>query len=167
MRADLRLWGTGDSGPLPKGFRVLKEAPAWEEEWLKLLNSTQEFGIWDRSVLHERILGSLIPHAGILVAMDTDFVATASACVATGQPPVAVLQYVLVHPDFRRKGLGRIITIEAMNAAYRAGYKEMVLKTDDFRIQAIKLYLALGFQPDLSSVPETSRRWKRVLSEIN
>jgi mycothiol synthase len=44
----------------------------------------------------------------------------------------------------------------------RAGYRRIYLLTDDFRLPAIRIYLALGYAP-LFHTPGMQERWQAVL----
>jgi len=48
-------------------------------------------------------------------------------------------------PDGRGHGLGKKLTVEAMDEARRQGYKEMYLDTDPQLAHAVKIYQELGF----------------------
>lgn len=59
------------------------------------------------------------------------------------------------------KGLGTSISLAAMHQMKREGCSRAVLRTDDFRIPAIKSYLKLGYQPHVvhDNQPE---RWRAI-----
>ena len=40
------------------------------------------------------------------------------------------------------------------------------LKTDDFRLPAIKTYLNIGFKPDLST-DDYKERWEKIYENLN
>lgn len=61
----------------------------------------------------------------------------------------------------RRQGLGRAVCIAVLRRFADIGCDDAVLETDDDRIAAIRLYMALGFEPELRH-PEDARRWSRV-----
>ena len=46
-----------------------------------------------------------------------------------------------------------------------AGMQTASLKTDDFRVAAIKVYLGVGFRPDLST-EDFVQRWDAIFSAI-
>jgi len=47
-----------------------------------------------------------------------------------------------------------------------AGYRHVYLKTDDWRLPAIKTYLKLGFLPFLFS-PDMEGRWREVCGNLH
>ena len=48
----------------------------------------------------------------------------------------------------------------------RAGYYNMRLNTDDWRLPAIHIYLKLGFVPFLR-LPDMSDRWRAVCQQVD
>jgi ribosomal-protein-alanine N-acetyltransferase len=53
---------------------------------------------------------------------------------------------IAVHPEFRRKGLGRLILLTLMEEAARLGIERMTLEVRVSNTPAIRLYKALGFE---------------------
>jgi GNAT superfamily N-acetyltransferase len=58
------------------------------------------------------------------------------------------LDWIGVHPDVRRRGLGRFFVSLLMERAAAAGFKMMGLSCDTENSRAIALYRSLGWQPD-------------------
>jgi ribosomal protein S18 acetylase RimI-like enzyme len=89
-------------------------------------------------------------HFVYLAAADNDKIV--SVCIITiipnltrGSRPFAVIENVVTHPDYRRKGLGEKVMLEAIQTAKNAGcYKVMLLSTVT-RKDAHRLYEKLGF----------------------
>ena len=46
------------------------------------------------------------------------------------------------------------------------GMKTARLRTDDWRIPAIKTYLKAGFTPDITSEPDYKERWEKIFEII-
>ena len=93
-------------------------------------------------------------------------VATASAWPEPAfGPQTGTLHYVGVIKREASCGLGCQISLAALQQMKREGRTRAMLRTDDHRIPAIKLYLKLGFIPFL--VHENQRRrWRDVLDLI-
>ena len=71
-----------------------------------------------------------------------------------------------VHPEHRGHGLGRILTIIALNRLLQAGYTTIYLNAMDGRLPALHLYLTLGFAPLLYTVDVTTR-WQEICAELD
>lgn len=71
-----------------------------------------------------------------------------AGCVALRpiEPPdIAELKRLYVRDKFRGKGLGRVLTVEAIERARKAGYKKIRLDTLSHMKDARRLYEKLGF----------------------
>ena len=66
----------------------------------------------------------------------------------------------------RGKYLGKTACIAAMHKLYQENYRAYSLKTDDFRIAAIKTYLRLGWQPWLY-LEDMEDRWRKLAEILN
>lgn len=76
-----------------------------------------------------------------------------------------VLDYVACHPDHRRRGLGRAVCCGVLDFFARRGYESVTLLTDDVRLPAIALYLALGFAPDVTH-EGVAERWQKIMRRL-
>lgn len=75
------------------------------------------------------------------------------------------LGWVAASPKHPRKGLGTA-TCAAVTARYiEAGYRRIYLKTDDWRLPAIKVYLKQGWVP-LLYAPDMEARWRDVCEAL-
>ena len=61
-------------------------------------------------------------------------------------------------PECRGKGVGNMLCAVADHVLKTTGMKTARLRTDDFRVPAIKTYLRIGFKPDLST-EDYVQRW--------
>lgn len=59
----------------------------------------------------------------------------------------AYISAVMVHPDFRRQGIGRALLSQALDAAFKFDAKRAVLHVRADNLPARKLYESLGFRP--------------------
>lgn len=133
---------------LPNGFLEVRYSPGLEHEWLDIINSSGEFGVWDIDLLEKQILNDLVYQGGVLISYGDCYVACAAICERDEYKPNALLMYVIVKQQFRGFGLGKFITVQAVNTARCLGYAGVVLRTDDYRIPAVKMYSQLGFLYD-------------------
>jgi polar amino acid transport system permease protein len=69
----------------------------------------------------------------------------------------AELKRVWTHPGHRRAGLGRLVVRELEREALRRGYRRIHLTTGPRQPEAVRLYLASGYEPrfDLANRPTT------------
>jgi mycothiol synthase len=94
-------------------------------------------------------------------------VATSMAChnPTALHPFGATLSCVAVDPEHRGRGLGQVVSAAATRRLLEAGYTDIYMETDDWRLPAIKVYLVMGWVPFLfqSDMPG---RWKLVLEKL-
>jgi mycothiol synthase len=75
------------------------------------------------------------------------------------------LGWVAGSPAHAGRGLGRAVCAAVVNRFLSAGYRRIYLRTDDWRLPAIKIYLDLGFQPFLYA-PDMAGRWAVVCEKL-
>jgi len=80
-------------------------------------------------------------------------------------PELGVLGWVMTHPDFWGRHLGRQVSIAAMHRLYAAGYRAFSLLTDDFRLPAIATYLKLSWRPWLYAA-DMEERWRVLATQL-
>ncbi len=80
-------------------------------------------------------------------------------------PAGGELGWVAGDPAHQGKGLGQATCAAVVGRYLRAGYRRIYLKTDDWRLPAIKTYLKLGFVPFLHG-PEMAGRWREVCAKL-
>ena len=85
------------------------------------------------------------PRGRLLLAYDGS---QAVGCVALRpmSESVCEMKRLFVPPQFRGKGLGRLLASEIVRQARQIGYKDMRLDTVDWMKEAIALYRSLGFE---------------------
>jgi len=76
-------------------------------------------------------------------------------------PNSGELGWVAGSPAHTGKGLGIAVCLAVIRRYHEAGYHRIYLKTDDWRLPALKTYLKMGFEPFLFmwDMPE---RWRAV-----
>jgi ribosomal protein S18 acetylase RimI-like enzyme len=152
---------------LPKEYRLHHYSKGDEEKWLELLNASKEFGVWEEDRLSREMLADLLPNGGTMVQFRNKYVACAAVCHRQEYSPLALLMYVVVLPEHRTKGLGKIVTIESMTIAQHAGYHSFILHTEENRIPAINMYISLEFRPDYTYSEDTRFVWETIFLTIH
>ncbi|MSP13525.1 MAG: GNAT family N-acetyltransferase [Chloroflexi bacterium] len=75
------------------------------------------------------------------------------------------LSWVAGDPAHAGKGLGRVVCAAVTARFIAAGYRNIYLLTDDWRLPALKTYLKLGYHPFLFT-PEMADRWQAICTHL-
>jgi GNAT superfamily N-acetyltransferase len=62
-----------------------------------------------------------------------------------GARPYGVIENVVTHREWRKKGLGRIVLAQALEAAWRAGCYKVMLATGSQQPETLRFYESAGF----------------------
>lgn len=92
----------------------------------------------------------------------------ASACawkIPAQSPETGEVHMVAAHTDHRGKGLGHLLNALVLHRLKDLGYQKAHLKTDDWRLPAIKTYLDAGFQP-LNTHESHPERWEAIFAQL-
>jgi len=159
-----------DSPPdlcVPTGYSLRCYADEDEEDYGALM-AKAGFDGWD----HDRIEAarrSVLPNGFFLIEHPESgaIVATAMAQHNPSElhPYGAELGWVAADPKHAGKGLGMAVCAAVTRRLLQAGYRRIYLKTDDFRLPAIKTYLKLGYQP-LLHAEGMLERWQAVCAKL-
>lgn len=68
-------------------------------------------------------------------------------------------------PAHAGKGLGMVVSAAVTARFIDAGYRNIHLYTEDYRLPALKTYLKLGYIPFLST-PEMPERWQAICAQL-
>jgi len=148
------------------GCRVRPLGPGEEEALTRVLQSAFPERAWTVEWVRSALTQAPDVEAVYVVELDGRIVGTASARrVPDRFPGEGYLHWVGVDPGAQGRGLGRLATLRVLHHFRDAGVASVVLETDDFRLPAIRSYLALGFapQPVHESHPA---RWRAVLEAL-
>jgi len=153
--------------PPPAGYALRTFRPGDDDEFIGLMQSAG-FDGWNREMLHAALQKALPD--GIFLAVHTETDAMVATAMATHNPAErhpygGELGWVAAHPDHRGRGLGLVVCAAVMKRYAAAGYRRIYLKTDDWRLPAIKTYLRLGFVPFLFA-PDMEERWREVCRKL-
>ena len=116
-----------------------------------------------------------IPDAEVVALCDLDKdvichggipIATATAWLYDKSPDsTGYVHMVGAMPEWKGRGLGYQVSLAALHEMKREGKKDAVLHTDDFRLAAVKIYLSLGFEPEMNHESHESR-WEQVYQKL-
>lgn len=117
----------------------------------------REFGD-DVSELAERVLFAVVPEYGL--------VGTAAAWRGTSSADRrGRVHWVAVQPAWQRRGIGRRLLESVCNRLRDLGHESAYLTTSPFRLEALCLYLSLGFLPRVEE-PLDWEIWWEVASKL-
>ena len=148
------FWPVGMPAPtwqLPQGFEL---KPGVQRVDFVAVQAAIGFDISD--AMWQEL--DLVPEAMVVVHDEHGPVATAAALQAPNG--WAELAWVAVAPQHRGKGLGRLVSAFVVAHLLQAGHERIIGSTQDARIQALGIYLKMGFKPVWRS--EKAERWTAV-----
>ena len=95
-----------------------------------------------------RLLEMSLPQGIFVVTYQGKIVATATAAhkPTKNHPFGGEVSWVATDPEHRNHGLGRKVTVSAINRLIDAGYEHIYIITDNWRTSSLRLYKKLGFK---------------------
>ena len=160
-----------DSPPavrLEDAYQLRNFAPADEGAWLALLGRAGFEG-WASARL-AAFRPRILPEGWFLAVQRATGQVVATAMATAGPlPPLhpegGELSWVAADPDHAGHGLGCAVSSAAGDRLLAAGYRDVYLKTDDWRLPAVKIYLSMGFVP-LLYAEDMAERWRKVYEAL-
>ncbi len=150
----------------PAGYHVRLHRDEEDEQLAAVLTAAFPDYTWTAEHVRQRLTRAEDVEAVYVVANDEGPVATASARYAPAQWGASgYVHWVGAHPAHRGKGLGRLVTLRVLQHFVDTGRPDTVLETDDPRLPAIRIYLALDFVPEPSK-PGHAERWAAVMEAL-
>ena len=135
--------------------------------WYRLMD-VAGFGVWDEARLAP-ILAQILPNGWFFAVHRATGVLASSAMACHELRPLhpfgGALNWVCGDPAHSGKGLGTSVCAAVTARLLAAGYENVYLLTDDFRLPAISIYLRLGYQP-LLHAPDMAERWQAVYDKL-
>ena len=157
---------------LPDGFTFKSFDGSEKEidEWVRLCN----FGLMEGST-RETFFETVGNFPNVVAERDCFFVIdpagkyiASSTAVATPEG-VGLVHMVASDPSVRGKGIGHAMLAHTLSMLEARGMKTVELRTDDWRLAAVKTYLDAGFLPVLLNDPESDHavRWDKVRADLS
>jgi len=141
---------------IPDGYTLRTYKDGDEAAWDAIVGPMSSKGFINEIKNHR----FFSPERVKLICRDDVPVATATAWEDEGGDlTTAVVHMVGTDTAYRGQGLGFAVTNAVLHHMQRQGKASVYLSTDDFRVPAIKIYLKLGFEPDLTK-PGHTERWE-------
>ncbi len=121
---------------------------------------------WDADRVRSSLTRARDVESVYVVQANEQVVGTASARVdPVSFPGEGYLHWVGVLPEWQRRGLGRAVCVRVLQRFAEMGLTGAVLETDDHRLDAVRLYLRLGFRPANRNDGD-QQRWEQVLRAL-
>ena len=147
---------------LPEGYTLRVGVPDDAEGLAACLQKAFPEMTWTAENATNGLLAEESVKTVFVIENDGQIVATASARLIPDEfPNSGYVHWVGGDPDHRGKRLGYLASLATLHEFVRLGCKDTVLHTDDFRIPAIKVYLALGYRPEEWHATHPSR-WAKL-----
>ena len=149
---------------LSKNYSLNKYSKNLDKTWIELLCMGEFDGEWNKNTFNE-FISPIERQEGskVILENNTAIAATFASAVIYEKKETGRLDFVVTHPDHRKKGLGKNICIAVINHFIEKKYEKVILQTDDWRIPAIAVYLKLGFKPVFTS-KELEKRWNEIIN---
>jgi mycothiol synthase len=148
---------------LPAGYEIRTAGPEDAEAIAAVMASA--FGPeWSAAMVREKLLDAPDVPETFVVTADGVPVATASARFAPEQyPGSGYVHWVGADVAHQGKGLGFAVTLAVLHYFREHGCRDAILETDPPRLPAIRVYLGLGFRPEVVT-PEHEEIWRDILT---
>ena len=151
----------------PEGYRIRTYREGDEEKWAEIINNSLG-SRWDAERCRRELTGrpQFRPDGLFFATCNGEPVGT--TCAWTRLPnetEAGYIHMVGVIPEHRGRKLGYALCLSALHFFKENGFQRADLHTDDFRLPAIKTYLNLGFEPDLTDRSHKAR-WSAVFAKL-
>ena len=153
------------------GYTIRNYRPGDEVVWTKickfgLLEENEGIECWQKYMLD---LDNLVPERDTFFACDKDGNPVATCTAFVPEKNTGLIHMVGALPESRGHYLGYSLTVyglEKLNNELSCNNKMVCLKSDDWRLSALKIYLKCGFQPVLFDVG-MEERWTDILNKLD
>jgi mycothiol synthase len=159
-----------DSPPVPvvpKGYVLRQYRPKDLKQYIDLMAGAGFTGWTEQQV--NNMIRNLLPDGFFVIEHKASHKLVATTVAGhrhTALHPFGgELGWVAGDPKHKGKGLGTAVCAAVTARFIQAGYKEIYLSTDDWRLPAIMVYLRLGYEPMLYA-DDMKGRWKAVCKKL-
>lgn len=149
---------------VPHGYTLRQYKPADQKAYFNLLAAADMFACdlnhWEKHILPGGFFVIEHDESGALVAT-----CMASHYPAPRHPRAGNFGWLAADPAHKGRQLGRAVAVAVTARLIAGGYRRMYLETHDFRLAALKVYLAMGWVPLLYQ-EDMHTRWKFVCEQL-
>jgi len=150
---------------LPEPF-VIRRGQAEESGALAALcGRAYPSEVWDLESTRLELFHDNTVKAVLVVADIKELLSTASLQVHADAPLSAQVRWVATESKWRRHGFAKALVVSLLRIAKKEGCKETYLHTTNDLLDAISLYIQLGFEPVVRSEKERDA-WKDVFNAL-
>lgn len=151
---------------LPDGYILRGYQPGDEPGLIDLLNYKElDFGQWDLERINALLDEPEHRASASIVSYDQKIVAVTFAARDKEDPTIGSLDWVTCHPQHRGKRLGLAVCTSVLKYLVERGYERITVGTHDWRLPAIKIYLTLGFLPEMFR-KDMPARWSAIMRNL-
>lgn len=154
--------------PLAAGYRLRTYRAGDEARFYEIMALSGWPG-WDDERLHTSWMGRIIPDGWWFAVHEASDTIVASAMAVHDHsalhPFGGELGWVASDPAHAGKGLGGAVCAAVTRRFLAAGYHNIHLYTEHWRLPALKTYLKLGYVP-LLYLPEMSELWRAICAQL-
>ena len=145
------------------------EEPGTDElvpQWVELLDAV--FGGYNMDKIWQTSSPLWDPERVKLVAHEEQLVAISMAWHEPRLwPKSGFVYWVAVRDGHRGRGLGSFVLNRALHHLAKEGFPDAITWTQEFRLNAVRMYLKQGFVPMLTgTVPDEGTRWQRTFDNL-
>ena len=151
---------------LPPGYAIRYYIDGDDERLERVFQECFDPG-WSRDRIVKTFIESPVwsPNRMCVLTSGDEVVGTATAWEHPSRPNHGLVHYVAVLPTHRGRRLGSALVARVLELLGSIGYPDAWLSTDDFRLPAIRVYLALGFEPVYVDA-QHRERWEIVRHKL-
>ena len=154
---------------VPAGFQLRSYRPNEDDEgYIRLMHSAG-FTSWSVESIQRTRARALPEGLFFLVDERTGTLACTAVANRAGIPGYSdggEFGWLATAPEFRGRGLSRVIHDAVVRRYRQEGYQNLYLLTDDFRLPALKLYLGKGWEPIVCD-DDAQARWAAVRERLS
>jgi len=160
--------------PFPEGYsyKMFTDTPEEIADWVDISRKGDLIGETDGAECFDRDVRNF-PDADAkedcFFIVDKDGRRVATSTVVDHKEGFGRVHMVAALPEMRGKGIGHAMLAVSLTLLEARGVSHIVLKSDDWRLAAVKTYLDAGFRPVIFHDPESDMeaRWDKILENLN